>query len=358
MKSRVALVFFCVMFTAFALSSDPGAFAQQKPGGSSSSSRPSSTKPATKPASPGIPSKPSSGYGNTATKPGTPPAGATNSTKPGTKQSNPAGGYGNTATKGAAQSKTPAADTTQAKPQPSTGGYGNTATGSAAPAAPGAQAPKTQVQQKMERSVSKKESARALDSYKKDQAKFKSDPGAKAYTATAPVERTTVDSIRSRVTYTSGSTYYTRRNVFYTSYGWSAPPYIYGSYHSFGIWDAMMLWFMLDHIRDDRYATMYYHHRDDPGMQQFRKEVDRLSVENAELKDKLKEMDQRTKALEAQGVKPDPTYVPDEAASIVLASAVVDKELQPSSSGFPWFWTITTIAVVIAIVLLMKRRRI
>ncbi|MCE5244852.1 MAG: hypothetical protein ABFD98_19770 [Syntrophobacteraceae bacterium] len=230
------------------------------------------------------------------------------------------------------------------------------AAGAAASGSQASQPPKTQVQQKMERSFSKKESAKALDSFKRDQSRYKQDPGAKSYTPASATERSTVDSIRKRVTYTENSTYYTRRNVFYTSYGWSAPGYAFGSYSSFGIWDAMMLWFMLDHLNDHRYASMYYHHRDDPGMQQFRKEAERLSLENADLREKLKDLDTRTKAMEAQGMKPDPSYVPDDAANVALASSVVEKEM--SHGAFPWGWTVAGALAVVLAVMMMRRRKV
>ena len=182
-------------------------------------------------------------------------------------------------------------------------------------------------------------------------------PGSGNYSAGGR-ERSTIDSVRSRVNYSSSSDYYSRRTVFYDSYHWSAPGYAYRSYGSFGIWDGMMLWFMLDHIHDQQYAAMYYNHRDDPGMQQFRKEVDRLSAENADLKEKVKKLDESTKTFEQQGVKPDPSYVPADAAGVALAATIAEKEIPvKNSSGFPWVWIFVIGALAVMGFMFMRRKR-
>ena len=117
-----------------------------------------------------------------------------------------------------------------------------------------------------------------------------------------------------------------------------------------------MLWFMLDHINDAQYAAMYYHHRDDPGMQQFRTEADRLSAENAELKAKVAKLDEAAKLLEQQGVKQDPAYMPQDAASIALAADFADKGV-PKSRGFPWGWVVVIGSLSLVGFILLRRRR-
>jgi hypothetical protein len=294
------------------------------------------------PSLPGYPSgskpfgPPSSGYGNSGIKPET--------------GKNPAtGGYGNSGVKPPGAVSTP-----PGSPAPPSG-YGNSATplqGKGEPAGAG-QTKMTALQQQMNRSFSKQESARAYEDYKTQQSKFQmSSKG--AYTPSTR-ETATINSTQSRAAYGSGSDYYARRTVFYDAYRWSPPVYMYGSYSSFGIWDAMILWFMLDHVYDAQYAAMYYNHRDDPGMQQFRSELDRLSAENAELKDKVAKLDESAKSLEQQGVKPDPAYVPQDAAAIALAADIASKEA-PKSGGFPWTWVIG-IGSVVLIASLLRRRK-
>jgi hypothetical protein len=203
----------------------------------------------------------------------------------------------------------------------------------------------------MNGNFSKQESAGAYADYKAQQSRFKASSSGHNQSAR---ETATADSIRARAGYSSSSDYYSRRSVFYGNYGWSAPAYTYYSYPRFGIWDAMMLWFMLDHINEAQYAAMYYNQTNDPGMQQFRTELDRLSAENAELKSKVAKLDESAKSLEQQGVKPDPSYVPPDAVSVALAADVAQKEA-PKSSSSPWAWIIG-IGLLVLIVVLLKRK--
>lgn len=211
----------------------------------------------------------------------------------------------------------------------------------------------TPLQSRMNKGFSKQESAKAYEDYKAQQGRFKSAGG---YNPSGR-ENSTAESIRSRSGYNYGSDYYPRRTVFYDNYGWSAPVYIYHSYPRFGIWDAMILWFMLDHINDAQYAAMYYNHRDDPGMQQFRAEAERLSAENTELKDKLAKLDESSKTMEQQGVKPDPTYVPQDAAGVALAADVVKAEPPKSSSGSSVAWIIGIALFALFFFMLARRKR-
>jgi hypothetical protein len=208
----------------------------------------------------------------------------------------------------------------------------------------------------MDRSFSKQESAKAYESYTAQQSQFQK--GSNTTYSPGGREQTTINSIRTNTTYISSGDYYSRRVVFYDTFHWQPPVYIYHSYNSFGIWDAMMLWFMLDHISDRQYAEMYYHHQDDPGMQQFRRELDRLSSENAELKEKVKKLDEETKSLEQQGVKVDPAYVPPDAASVALAANYAGAQApKKESSGFPWGWVAIFGVLGIAFFLFMRRKR-
>lgn len=282
-------------------------------------------------------SKSSGGYGNSGTKPGF--SGFS---------SQSGSGYGNSASK--------SSGTSAKSTEGSSRGYGNSAAGSSGSGSSGLSGrKKTPLQEQMDRSFSKQESAKAYTDYKAQQSKFRAgtgnyDPAGK--------ERTTIDAVRSRVAYTPGSDYYTRRTVFYDTYHWSPPVYVYNSYGRFGIWDAMILWFMLDHIQDQQYAAMYYNHRDDPGMQQFRSELDRLSTENADLKAKVNQLDQSAKSLEQQGVKADPSYVPEDAAGVALAANIAEKEIPvKKSSEFPWGIWVLVIAAVLAGFMLMRRKR-
>ncbi len=333
MRAKVFCLFLSVLF-AVSLVQGPDVYARRS-GGWGSRSSPSRMASPFSPR-PNVPSQ--SNYGNTGTKSdqGGKPAGQ---------------GYGNTGTRfPGAPSSAPGSSYPQ-------GGYGNSAqpgSGRTTPWQSQSNSTLTPLQGRMNRSFSKQESAKAYEDYKAQQSRFKTASGG-GYSPSGR-ERSTADSIRTRAGYSPGSDYYGRRTVFYGAYGWSAPPYIYYSYPRFGIWDAMMLWFMLDHIHDAQYAAMYYNHMDDPGMQQFRAEVGRLSAENDELKSKVAALDESAKSLREQGVKPDPSYVPQDAAGVALA-ADADQKQVPESSEFPWAWVIG-IASITWIFFRLRRRKI
>jgi hypothetical protein len=341
--------------------------ASVKSSSSSSSSRSSSSSSGS--SSSKSSSSSSGSYGSSVSKPSSSSSGSSGSSvaKPPPSSS---GGYGSSVTQPASKS-TENIGTQGSKP--STSGYGSSVgTGSkgkedsvstaqngkpnANPGERTATAPKTALQQKIDRAYSKQESAKALESYKAEQNKFKM--GANSSTPAGDGERAAVNNIKSRVTYRSEGDYYNRREGFYASSGWTPPGYIYRSYNSFGVWDGMMLWFMLDHISDSQYRNFYYHHQDDPGVKQFRQELDKMAAENSELKAKVAKLDAETKELEAQGVKVDPTYIPADAADVVLAADIAKKEIPvKKGSGFPWFWTMAIVAGAgLGFVYLKKRR--
>jgi hypothetical protein len=156
-------------------------------------------------------------------------------------------------------------------------------------------------------------------------------------------------------------TYYYRRNVFYTTYAYTPPVYVYQSYPRFGVWDATFLWFMLDHCRDRQYALMYYNHQNDEAMRMWRREANRLAAENAALREQLAVLDQQTAGLATAGTPQDPAYVPQDAQDVALAAEAVE-EASGGWRNWPWLWIaicggIVVIAAVVIIILLVKMRR-
>jgi hypothetical protein len=121
------------------------------------------------------------------------------------------------------------------------------------------------------------------------------------------------------------TTYYYRRTVFYDTYGWSAPAYVYGFYPRYGLWDTVFLAFMLDHIYEDQYALMFYHHRHDAEIQQWMDDNDRLAEENADLRDRLDAMRSRMDQYDRDGLTEDQNYVPADAQDLALSPEVIDQ---------------------------------
>lgn len=119
-------------------------------------------------------------------------------------------------------------------------------------------------------------------------------------------------------------TYNSRRETFYT--GYNPPMYVYNSAPSFGAFDAMFLWMMLDR---PSYHSSYYHHQRDPGFQEWRREAEKQAATNAELKAKLAKLDASVNGMKGTAI--DPSFVPEGVdADLMLSEGVVknlNKEL-------------------------------
>jgi len=121
---------------------------------------------------------------------------------------------------------------------------------------------------------------------------------------------------------TSYGNYYAGRDRYYGGWGWSPPGYAFMSYPSFGMWDAMIWWSILDRSRDRNHYAMAHHHAQDPGYQEWRKEAQRLGEDNAELKAKLATLDQEVATMKGEPL--DPNYLPVGVdPSVALAAEVV-----------------------------------
>ncbi len=125
------------------------------------------------------------------------------------------------------------------------------------------------------------------------------------------------------------ATYYYRRGVFYDTYAWGPPPYVYNLAPRYGLFDAVFLAFMVDHVAEREYALMYYNHQNDEAFVQWRQQMDQMAADNADLQAKLAAMDQQVAQLQSQGTPQDPNYVPESAQDVALSSDVIDQLTQP-----------------------------
>ena len=82
---------------------------------------------------------------------------------------------------------------------------------------------------------------------------------------------------------------------------------------------------MVEYAADREYALMYYNHRNDDEMMEWRQDMDRVAVDNPEVKDKLADMDQQVDQLQEEGTPVDSDYVPEDAQDVPLSPEVIDQ---------------------------------
>lgn len=215
-------------------------------------------------------------------------------------------------------------------------------TPSAAPSA----APR--VQSGSDAALSRQSSGSALKSYSAQQERA-------AYARSAPPAPVTPAFRGYAGHYSSYDSWYSSRSSWYGGMGWGPPAYAYRSYSSFGMWDALFLWFMLDSVSNASHAAWFYNHQQDPGYQDWRREADRLSADDAELKQKLANLDTRTQALEGQ--PRDPNYMPPDAKpDLALASEHAVAAPAPST-GHPVLYFLLGMLVLFGGLMLFRRSR-
>ena len=297
--------------------------------GSSGFSNSSSNKASSSPSN--------SGFSNSASKPSAAPAATAPS----------ASGFSNSSQKAAAS--------------PSNSGFSNSSNAPAAATAAKPTVKMTPLQEKMNKNYSREESTKARADYTAEQNKFKQPAAGNVIPPS--VNKTQVVNNIKVYNYPPG-TYESRRTVFYSNYNYIPPAYVFGSYSRFGIWDAAFLGLMLERSNDRQYAENYYHHRDDEDMRAWRKEMDRMAQNDAELKAKLQKLDEETEKIKASGLKVNAAYVPPDAGDIALAKEVADEaaakdEPKPESeeSSIAWGWIFGIGAICLIVGLIIKARR-
>jgi hypothetical protein len=77
-------------------------------------------------------------------------------------------------------------------------------------------------------------------------------------------------------------------------YGWAQPS------QSFGLWNGLMLWGLLNSLSSPGHAQFFYNNQDDPGYQTWRAEANQASRDDPALRAKLAELDQRVADLQGQ----------------------------------------------------------
>ncbi|HLZ67465.1 MAG TPA: hypothetical protein VKQ29_14620 [Aliidongia sp.] len=229
-------------------------------------------------------------------------------------------------------------------------GSGTSSKGYALPGqAPSSPSAAPRVQSGSDAALSRQASGSALRNYSAQQERA-------AYARSAPAAPVAPAFSGYSGRYSSYDSWYSSRSAWYGGMGWGPPVYVYRSQPSFGMWDALFLWFMLDSISNASHAAWFYNHQQDPGYVDWRREADRLATDNADLRQKLDDLDARTQTLEGQ--PRDPNYMPADAKpELALAAEHAVAAPPPQGSGHPMLYFLLGMAVVAGVLLLFRRSR-
>jgi TRAP-type uncharacterized transport system substrate-binding protein len=170
-------------------------------------------------------------------------------------------------------------------------------------------------------------SAASLTAYKADQDKFK---GPK--TESFDKSKYSGNGVYSNAPVYSGynaKTQIEHRDNYYKKSSYQPPTYVYNTSPSFGAFDTMFLFWMMDSMSHNKDAQMMAHnYKNDPGMQEWRKQADEMAKTNTELKAKLEAMDKKLDETKGQPV--DTKFVPKDIPAEVIVSATAMKAKTPA----------------------------
>lgn len=181
---------------------------------------------------------------------------------------------------------------------------------------------KSPFQKKMSAKIGGQNSKKSFSKFKSNNEKFKGKE--KGVSNSDIKSNKAFSSVRDSGKFDRNS-YYSRHNDYYGRH--SPGPWAYQSSPSFGIWNALFLWSLLDRPAQSNH---YYNNQNDPGVKEWRKEADKLAEENKELKTKLEKLDQSTSQLKESGVKRDPSQLPLGIDPDLMLSESAIKSLQPT----------------------------
>ncbi len=141
---------------------------------------------------------------------------------------------------------------------------------------------------------------------------------------------------------------YAARDTYRNNNPWTPPAYAYRSAPSFGMWDALFWWMVLDKITEPSHAAAAYNNANDPGFQAWRREADRQAADNAELKAKLNAMDAKLATMQGQprvpgtlpqgvpaavALAPEVAVAPHEVATLVMGTGSPSGHYYPFCQG-------------------------
>lgn len=170
-----------------------------------------------------------------------------------------------------------------------------------------------------------KQTRQAKIALKQSRQKFKKKPNI----STKPSEvkkKYSTRSVYKRASSYNRSTYFTRRNQYYGDY--NPPVYVYNASPSYGLWDTIFLYSLLSSMNNNSNAAQFaYNHQNDPDYIAWRKDAEKLALENAELKAQLAKLDEQTRKMSGT---PDPNFIPSGIDADIAMSQEVLNTLKPT----------------------------
>jgi uncharacterized protein DUF2491 len=149
------------------------------------------------------------------------------------------------------------------------------------------------------------------------------------------------------------------RSAWLNQRGWSSPPQTYyGGNRNFGLWSGLFLGAMLSNLGRPGSVDFFHNNQNDPGYQQWRAEADRQAQDNADLRQKLDELDRQLADKEGQPRNPGalPADVPPEIAKATPNRTPDVPDVPEEAGGSGWVW-IVVLAGGCGIAYLAWRRR-
>jgi hypothetical protein len=135
-----------------------------------------------------------------------------------------------------------------------------------------------------------------------------------------------------------GTTAAPNRPAWFNDRGWSAPPSTYfGGNRSFGVWDGVFLGALLSTLGRSSAGDFFHNNQNDPGYRQWRAEADRQAQDNADLRQKLAELDRQL--AEREGQPREQGAVPNDIPA-EIAKAPPSRTPGVSEGGSGWVWVV------------------
>ena len=150
---------------------------------------------------------------------------------------------------------------------------------------------------------------------------------------------------QGRPTYRDSQGRFQSQSNWYRDRGWAPPPpqYYQQGPRSFGVWDGIFLWSLLNNLGRSGSGDWFSNHRDDAGYQQWRQEAERQAQTNTELRQKLDQLDGQLK--EKEGQPRDPAFLPPDVPASVAAAPAPERtpSVAGARRGSGWVWPVLLI---------------